>query len=114
LKLAAGVTLKYTYPEEIPEHKPLPKKKQVYDDCSNSNSDVEIETNSNQDWIQQTNFKVKEGSAYFNTTSKPTQNNDYNDLLEELLSENVKPAFKESVPAIADYALSESSEEISV
>ena len=111
MKLAAGVTLKYTYPEDIPEHKPLPKKKQVYDDCSNSNSDVEIETNSNQDWIQQTNFKVKEGSAYFNPTSKPKPNNDYNDLLEELLSENVKPAIKESVPAIADYALSESSEE---
>ena len=40
LKLAAGVTLKYTYPEDIPEHKPLPKKKQVYDDCSDSDSDV--------------------------------------------------------------------------
>lgn len=104
--------MKYTYPEDMPEHKPLPKKKQVYDDCSNSESDVEIETNSNQDWIQQTNFKVKEGSAYFNPTSKHTPNNDYNDLLDDLLSENVKPCVRESVPAIADYALSESSEEV--
>lgn len=56
MKLATGVTLKYSYPDTIPEYRPLPKKKQVYSDCDSSDSEVEIDTYNNQTWIQQTKF----------------------------------------------------------
>lgn len=109
MKLATGVTLKYSYPDTIPEYRPLPKKKQVYSDCDSSDSEVEIDTYNNQTWIQQTKFKTKEGSADISRNCKQSQNNDYNDLLEDLLKEPVK--IKEPMPAIADYALSESEED---
>ena len=66
MPLSQGVTLKYSYPSDLPEYKPRPSKRQAYSSSSDSGSVDETIDNftSNQDFLASTNqLVVKEGNA---------------------------------------------------
>lgn len=66
-RLAEGVTLKYTYPEDLPEYRPRPRKNQVYSSDSSAESSVDeyIGTfTSNDEYMRATeSYIMREGNA---------------------------------------------------